>query len=83
MTEDELMNYEDNFASGLWEHQERPPCTLSCIHCNKETAYIFPRVWKNLTDDQILEALEVSSAEEVVFRIARAVEAKLKEKNGG
>lgn len=39
------------------------------------------REWKNLTDEEILDALGVFSAEEAVFRIARAVETKLKELN--
>jgi hypothetical protein len=34
-----------------------------------------------LTDEEVLDALGVFSAEEAVFCIARAVEAKLKEKN--
>ena len=39
------------------------------------------REWVGLTDDEILDALGVLEAEEAVFRVARAVEAKVKEKN--
>jgi len=72
---------EDNFASGLWEYQERPPHTLVCDQCGEKTEYVFTWVWKNLTDEEILDSLGVFSAEEAVFCIARAVEAKLKKKN--
>jgi hypothetical protein len=37
--------------------------------------------WVGLTDDEILDALGALEAEEAVFRVARAVESKLKEKN--
>ena len=37
--------------------------------------------WRDLTDQEILDALGVISAEEVVFRVARAVERALREKN--
>ena len=70
-----------NFEIGSWEYQEHPPCTLICDHCNKTTEYVFTWRWKNLTDEEILDALGVFEAEEAVLRIARAVEAKLKEKN--
>ena len=72
---------EDNFESGLWEYREHPPHTLICDNCDEKTEYVFTWVWKNLTDEEILDALGVFSAEEAVFRIARAVETKLKEKN--
>jgi len=39
------------------------------------------REWVGLTDNEILDALGVLEAEEAVFRVARAVESKLKEKN--
>jgi len=39
------------------------------------------REWVELTDDEILDALGALEAEEAVFLIARAVEAKLKDKN--
>jgi hypothetical protein len=37
--------------------------------------------WVGLTDDEILDALGALEAEEAVFRVARAVESKLKERN--
>jgi hypothetical protein len=37
--------------------------------------------WFDLTDEDILDALGVLEAEEAVFRVARAVESKLKERN--
>jgi len=67
--------------SDSWEYQEHPPCTLICDHCNKTTEYVFTWRWKNLTDDEILDGLGALEAEEAVFKIARAVESKLKEKN--
>jgi hypothetical protein len=39
------------------------------------------REWVGLTDDEILDALGALEAEEAVFRVARAVESKLKERN--
>jgi len=42
---------------------------------------IFLMEWQDLTDQEILDALGVISAEEVVFRVARAVERALREKN--
>lgn len=39
--------------------------------------------WVGLTNDEVLKTLGVLEAEEAVFRIANAVEARLKEKNGG
>jgi hypothetical protein len=45
------------------------------------TAEVPKREWVGLTDEEVLDALGVFSAEEAVFCIARAVEAKLKEKN--
>ena len=83
MSEEELKNYEANFASGLWESQERPPYTLSCVHCGKETEYVFMRVWKNLTDKEIEAAghLHVEGERMLPYSFARAIEAKLKEKN--
>jgi hypothetical protein len=45
------------------------------------TAELPKREWVGLTDEEILDALGVLEAEDAVFRVARAVESKLKEKN--
>ena len=49
-----------------------------CCTCPQ---YNGKREWVGLTDDEILDALGALEAEEAVFRLARAVESKLKEKN--
>jgi len=49
-----------------------------CCTCPQ---YNGKRGWLYLTDDEILDALGALEAEEAVFRVARAVESKLKEKN--
>jgi hypothetical protein len=39
------------------------------------------RQWTGLTDDEICEVVEIDGADAWLFRAARAIEAKLKEKN--
>lgn len=86
--EDESKNYEDNFASGLWEYQERPPHTLICDHCEQKTEYVFTWVWKNLTKAEIDAIADRIKEDEMsvetstwYIRFAQAVQRKLKEKN--
>ena len=45
--------------------------------------YTAPYQWNELTKQDVLDALGVLDAEEAVFRIAKAIEMKSKEKNGG
>lgn len=53
--------------------------------CTKElldTTYKPPRIWVGLTDDERLEAAEIDGADEWFWKVCKAIEAKLKEKNG-
>ena len=59
-------------ALGMVHFRTRP-----CIH------YTAPYQWIELTKQDVLDALGVLDAEEAVFRIAKAIEMKSKEKNGG
>jgi len=52
-----------------------------CCTCPQYNGKREMREWVELTDDEILDALGALEAEEAVFLIARAVEAKLKDKN--
>jgi hypothetical protein len=42
-----------------------------------------PAAWVNLTDDEILEAAGIDGADTWIFETAYAIQAKLREKNGG
>jgi len=79
---------EDNFESGLWEYQERPPHTLICDQCGEKTEYVFTWAWKNLTEAEIEAIAERIKEDEMSvetstwhIRFAQAVQRKLKEKN--
>jgi len=80
--EKESKNYDDNFASGLWEYQERPPYTLHCDKCDGKTEYVFTWVWKNLSREEEAVIIEQWHMDEgKPSQLCRMVEEKLKEKN--
>jgi hypothetical protein len=41
----------------------------------------FDREWVGLTDEEVCEAVDIDEADAWLFKAARAIEAKLKEKN--
>jgi hypothetical protein len=65
--------YDEGYRAGMQKMREVGQARIDELEAKRE--------WVGLTDQEILDALGVFSAEEAVFRIARAVETKLKEKN--
>jgi hypothetical protein len=54
-----------------------PRCGATVVNPYKQ------REWIGLTDDEVCEAVDIDEADAWLFTAARAIEAKLKEKNHG
>jgi hypothetical protein len=65
----------------LQDHAKNDDHINLAYELGQESAMRAMREWVGLTDDEILDALGALEAEEAVFRVARAVETNLKEKN--
>ena len=79
MTYDE--GYDEGYRAGMQKMREIDRLRTKKKQIYEDLKDAVDREWVGLTDEEILDALGVFSAEETVFRIARAIEAELKEKN--
>jgi hypothetical protein len=78
-----------NCANAVWPYGSCDVCTVQFddpTTSNWEpitTPPAQPAAWVGLTDDEILEAAGIDGADTWLFETAYAIDAKLREKNGG